>query len=78
MVDLTGLGPGMIAIGAGLAMAGSAIGTAWAQTGIGSAAMGTIAERPESAGSLLAWLVIPETIVVLGFVIAFLLTGKIV
>ena len=78
MVDLTGLGPGLIAVGAGLAMLGGALGTAWAQSGIGSAAMGTIAERPESAGSLLAWLVIPETIVVLGFVIAFLLTGKIV
>jgi V/A-type H+-transporting ATPase subunit K len=78
MVDLTGLGPGLIAVGAGLAMAGGAIGTAMAQASIGSAAMGTIAERPESGGSLLAWLVIPETIVVLGFVVAFLLTGKIV
>ncbi|VVC04634.1 ATP synthase subunit c [Candidatus Burarchaeum australiense] len=78
MVDLTGLGPGLIAIGAGLAMFGGAIGTAWAQTGIGSAAMGTIAERPETGGSLLMWLVIPETIVVLGFVIALLLSGKVV
>ncbi len=77
MVDLTGLGPGLIAIGAGIAMAGGAIGTAWAQNAIGAAAMGTIAERPETGGSLLAWLVIPETIVVLGFVIAFLLSGKI-
>ncbi|RLG19648.1 ATPase [Candidatus Micrarchaeota archaeon] len=72
------MSPGLVALAAGIAMAGSAFATAWAQTGIGSAAMGTIAERPESAGSLLAWLVIPETIVVLGFVIAFLLTGKIV
>jgi len=78
MVDLTGLGPGLIAIGAGLAMAGGAIGTAMAQANIGSAAMGTMAERPESSGSLLLWLVIPESIVLFGFVIAFMLMGKIV
>ena len=71
------LGTGLIALAAAVAAAGGAIGTAWAQVAIGSAAMGTIAERPETAGSLIAWLVIPETIVVLGFVIAFLLAGKV-
>lgn len=77
MVDLTGMGPGLIAVGAGLAMLGGAIGTGLAQANIGSAAMGTIAERPESGGSLLIWLVIPESIVLFGFVVAFLLLGKI-
>jgi len=71
------LGTGLIALAAAGAAAAGAIGTAWAQASIGSAAMGTIAERPETSGSLIAWLVIPETIVVLGFVIAFLLAGKV-
>jgi V/A-type H+-transporting ATPase subunit K len=77
MVDITGIGPGLIAVGAGLAMLGGALGTGIAQANIGSAAVGTIAERPETGGSLLIWLVIPESIVLFGFVVSFLLLGKI-
>ncbi len=66
-----------IAIAAAIAMFGGAIGTAWAQVAIGSSAMGVIAEKPEQAGKLIIWLAIPETIVVLGFVIAFMITGNI-
>ena len=66
-----------LALGAAVAVAGGALGTALAQSAIGSAGMGVIAERPEEAGKLLVWLVIPETIVIFGFVIAILLTLKI-
>jgi len=62
-----------LALGAGLAILGGAIGTGLAQSGIGSAAMGVIAERPEEAGKILIWLVIPETIVIFGFVVGVLL-----
>lgn len=67
-------GAGGIAIGAGLAVLGGAIGTGFAQAAIGSAAMGVIAEKPEEATKLIIWVAIPETIVIFGFVIALLLT----
>lgn len=66
---------GMAAIGAGIALAGGAIGTGLAQAAIGSSAMGVIAEKPDQATKLIIWLVIPESILILGFVIAFLLLG---
>lgn len=66
-----------IALGAGIAVLGGAIGTALAQSSIGAAAMGVIAEKPEEAGKLLIWLVIPETIVIFGFVIAIMLVLKV-
>lgn len=66
-----------IAIGACLTMAVAALATAWAQSAIGSSAMGTIAERPDQATKLIIWLAIPETIVILGFVIALLLTFQV-
>jgi len=64
---------GLIALGAGLAIAGGAIGTGMAQAAIGSAGMGVIAEKPEAAGNVLFYLVIPETLVIFGFVIAIIL-----
>jgi V/A-type H+-transporting ATPase subunit K len=66
-----------LAIGAGLAIIGGAIGTAMVQSAIGSSSIGVIAEKPEEAGKLLLWLVIPETIVIFGFVIAIMLVLKI-
>lgn len=70
-------GTAAIAIAAGIAVFGGALGTAWAQTAIGSSAMGVIAERPEQASKLIIWLAIPETMVIFGFVVALLLTLKI-
>jgi len=64
---------GALAIGAGIAIFGGALGTAWAQSAIGSSAMGVIAEKPEQATKLIIWLAIPETIVIFGFVVAILL-----
>ena len=66
---------GATAIAAGIAMFSGAMATAGVQASIGSAAMGVIAEKPEEASKLLIWLLIPETIVVFGFVIAAKLAG---
>ncbi|MCX6773160.1 MAG: ATPase [Candidatus Micrarchaeota archaeon] len=68
---------GAIAIGAAIAMFGGAIGTAWAQATIGSSIMGVLAERPEETFKLIVYMALPELIVLLGFVVAFLLLGKV-
>lgn len=60
------------AIGAGVAIAGGAMGTGMAQSGIGSAGIGLIAEKPNQIGIALLFLVLPETLVIFGFVIAIL------
>ncbi len=57
-----------------MAAAGSIIFSAWAtafaQARIGTAGAGAIAEKPESAGMIIALQALPEIIVVLGFVVA--------
>jgi V/A-type H+/Na+-transporting ATPase subunit K len=75
-VGLT-LGEGLLGIGAGLAIGLAAIGVGIAQAAIGSAGAGTLAERPQAFGQILIYLVIPETLIIFGFVIAFFLNGKI-
>lgn len=72
-----GLGAGLLGIGAGLAIGLGAIGVGLAQASIGSAGAGTIAERPEAFGQILIYLVIPETLIIFAFVIAFFLNGQI-
>jgi V/A-type H+-transporting ATPase subunit K len=56
--------------GAALSIGIGCISTAWAQSRIGAAAAGTITERPELAGIAIVLEAIPETMVILGFVIA--------
>jgi V/A-type H+-transporting ATPase subunit K len=74
MVDV---GSGMVAIGAGLAVGLAGLASGWAEKDIGSAAVGAVAENPKNFGRSLILTVIPETIVIFGLVIAFLLMGKI-
>ncbi len=62
---------------AAVAMFGGAIGTAWAQASIGSSIMGVVAEKPEEAMKLIVYMALPELIVLLGFVVAFLLIGEV-
>ncbi len=69
--------PGMVAIGAALAMGLSALAGAWSQASVGSSAMGLVSERPEYVGNVLIWMALPEILALLGFVIAFLLIGKV-
>ncbi len=61
------------AIGAGIAIAGGAIGTGVAQSAIGAAGLGMIAEKPEEMGRVLLFLVLPETLLIFGFVISILI-----
>lgn len=63
----------MIALGAGLAIGLSALATGWAQARIGAAAVGAILEKPESLGTVIILLVIPETLVIFGFTVAILI-----
>lgn len=71
------IGDGLIAIGAALAIGLAAIGVGIAQSSIGSAGAGTLAERPQAFGQILIYLVIPETLIIFGFVIAFFLNAQI-
>ena len=59
-----------IPIGAAIAFVGGAIATGFAQSRIGASGAATIAERPESTGSVIVLEAIPETMVILGFVVA--------
>jgi V/A-type H+-transporting ATPase subunit K len=57
-------------LAAALALGLGAIGTAMAQMKIGAAGAGAIAERPEVATMFIVMIALPETIVILGFVVA--------
>jgi V/A-type H+/Na+-transporting ATPase subunit K len=71
------LAEGLRYLAAGIAIGLSALGTGWAQSRIGAAGAGTIAEKPEATGTVFILVAIPETMVILGFVIAALiLQGK--
>ncbi len=72
MVDLN---TGLIALSAGVAIAGSALAAAWAEKEIGTAAIGAMAEKEELFGKGLILTVIPETIVIFGLIVAILIIG---
>jgi V/A-type H+-transporting ATPase subunit K len=61
------------AISAALAVGISALASAWAQSKIGSAAAGALAEKPELSGIFIVLEAIPETMIILGFVVALLI-----
>jgi len=63
-------GMGLLAIGAGLALGLSALGTGLAQSKIGAAGVGAMAEKPELKVLVIVLIAIPETLVILGFVVA--------
>lgn len=67
---------GLAAIGAGVAVGLAGLGTGWAMRDIGAAAVGATAENEDMFGRGLVLMVIPETVVLFGFVIAFLLMGS--
>ena len=70
MVDM---GTGLVALGAGLAIGLSAVAAAIAESTIGAAAVGAMAEKEELFGKGLILTVIPETLVIFGLVIAYLI-----
>lgn len=63
----------LIALSAALAIGLTALATAWAQSRIGSAGAGTLAEKPETSGTIIILLAIPETMAILGFVVAVMI-----
>ncbi|MFP3941993.1 MAG: ATPase [Thermoanaerobaculia bacterium] len=65
--------PLWISLGAALAVAVPALATAWAQARIGSAAAASLAEKPELSATAIILVAIPETMVILGFVVAVLI-----
>lgn len=64
---------GLKTIGAGLAFLGGAIGTGMAQSRIIAAVLGAVAEDPAQLGMGIFLMAFPETLVILGFVMAFIL-----
>jgi len=69
--------PGLMGIGAGIAVGLAGVGTGIAQSNIGAAAVGATAEDEKNFGKGLVMTVIPETVVIFGLVMAILLWLKI-
>jgi len=63
------------AISAALAIAVTALATAWAQAKIGSAGVGALAEDDSLFGNVLILTAIPETIIIFGLVVALVVTA---
>jgi V/A-type H+-transporting ATPase subunit K len=63
----------IVTLAAALAIGIPALATAWAQSRIGPAAAATLAEKPELSTTAIILLAIPETMVILGFVVAVLI-----
>ncbi|MGQ9510484.1 MAG: F0F1 ATP synthase subunit C [Thermaceae bacterium] len=72
----SGLDRGLIAVGMGLAVGLAALGTGVAQARIGAAGVGAVAEDRGNFGTALIFLLLPETLVIFGLLIAFILNGK--
>lgn len=66
---------GLLGIGAGLALGLAAIATGIAQKEAMAAAIGAVSEDPKNFSRSLIFAVLPETILIFGFVTAFLIMG---
>jgi V/A-type H+-transporting ATPase subunit K len=64
------MSPFLITLAAALAVAIPALATAWAQSRIGPAIAASMAEKPELSTTAVLLVAIPETMVILGFVVA--------
>ena len=60
-------------LAAAVAIAATALATGWAQSRIGASAAAALAEKPELRTTAVLMIAIPETMVVLGFVVAVLI-----
>ncbi|MEM2944023.1 MAG: ATPase [Methanomassiliicoccales archaeon] len=67
---------GLIALGAGLAIGLAGLGAGLAEKDVGTAAVGAMAENEKLFGKGLILMVIPETIIIFGLVMAILLWVK--
>jgi V/A-type H+-transporting ATPase subunit K len=62
-----------VALAAALAVGLPALATGWAQSRIGPAAAASLSERPEIGVTAILLIAIPETMAILGFVVAVLI-----
>lgn len=62
-----------LTLSAALAVGLTALATAWAQSRIGAAMSATLAEKPDLTATAILLVAIPETMVILGFVVAVLI-----
>ncbi len=62
-----------VTLSAALAVGIPALATAWAQGKIGPAGAASLAEKPELSATVIIMVAIPETMVILGFVVAVLI-----
>ena len=63
-------------LAAAAAIAIPALATAWAQSRIGPAIAASMAEKPELSTTVILMIAIPETMVILGFVVAIMIMLK--
>lgn len=66
----------LIVLSASLAVVIAAVATAWAQSRIGPAVAAALAEKPELGATAVLMVAIPETLVILGFVVAVLILQR--
>ncbi len=71
MADIS-TGMGLIVVGAGLAVGLTGLGAGMAEKDVGAAAVGAITEDQSLFGKAMIFMVLPETIVIFGLVIAIL------
>lgn len=62
-----------LAMAAALAVGLTGVATGFAQARIGAAGLGAMSERPELFASSVILMAIPETVVILGFVVAVMI-----
>jgi V/A-type H+-transporting ATPase subunit K len=67
-----GIAAGLVMIGAGIAVGLTGIGAGMAEKDVGAAAVGAITEDVSLFGKAMVLMVLPETIVIFGLVIAIL------
>ncbi len=65
-----------ISLAAALAIGLPALCTAWAQSRIGPAVAASLAEKPPLSATAVLLLAIPETMVILGFVVALMIVMR--
>ncbi len=77
MADPVSVGAGISFFAAALPICVGAIGTGMAMSSIGAAAMGYLAEKEGAEGKALLFVALPETMIILGFVMSFLILNAI-
>ena len=66
-----------LALAAAITLASAALATARVQAAVGAGGTGALAEKPELFTTIVILIAIPETLVILGFVLAYLMVAQI-